>query len=100
MNKEIKIIQHADDGTMPLADIQSVENAIKVIEEFGTVSGMSLNLEKTECLLMGSLRNKWESISGIKVCSYTKCLGIYIGHELNICLQKNWYDKIKELEKM
>jgi len=34
---------------MPLADLQSVENAFKIIQEFGTVSDMSLNLDKTEC---------------------------------------------------
>ena len=56
LDKEIKIIQHADDATMPLADVESVENAIRIIEEFGTVSGMSLNIDKTECLLMGSLK--------------------------------------------
>ena len=66
LDKEIKIIQHADDATMPLADVESVENAIRIIEEFGTVSGMSLNIDKTECLLMGSLKNRYRNIAGIK----------------------------------
>ena len=100
LDKEIKIIQHADDATMPLADVESVENAVKIIEEFGSVSGMSLNIDKTECLLLGSLKNRYRNIFGIKVCSYTKCLGIYIGHDRDICVQKNWYDKIKDLEKI
>ena len=100
LDKEIKIIQHSDDATMPLADVESVENAVKIIEEFGSVSGMSLNIDKTECLLLGSLKNRYRNIFGIKVCSYTKCLGIYIGHDRDICVQKNWYDKIKYLEKI
>ena len=85
---------------MPLADVESVENAVKIIEEFGSVSGMSLNIDKTECLLLGSLKNRYRNIFGIKVCSYTKCLGIYIGHDTDMCVQKNWYDKIKDLEKI
>ena len=60
---------------------------------------MSLNIDKTECLLMGSLKNRYRNIAGINICSYTKCLGIYIGHDMDECVQKNWYHKIKELEK-
>ena len=52
---------------MPLADVESVENAVKIIEEFGSVSGMSLNIDKTECLLLGSLKNRYRNIFGIKV---------------------------------
>ena len=54
MNEDIKIVQHADDTTLPLADIKSVENAVKIIKEFGLMSGMKLNIDKTECLLTGS----------------------------------------------
>ena len=38
MNEDIKIVQHADDATLPLADINSVENAVKIIKEFGLMS--------------------------------------------------------------
>ena len=50
---------------------------------------------------MGSLKNDHDNIAGIEICSYTNCLGIYIGHDTNVCLQKKKrYDKIKELERM
>ena len=45
MNEDIKIVQHADDATLTLPDIKSVENAVKTIKEFGSMSGMKLNID-------------------------------------------------------
>ena len=46
---DIKIVQHADDCTLPLKDEMSMELAISEINMFSNVSGMKLNVSKTEC---------------------------------------------------
>lgn len=103
MEKEIKCIQHADDSTFPLRDITSLEKAIQIIENFGNVSGTKLNLSKTECIVLGELRNILKedtTIKNIKInINRVKCLSIYIGHNKIECNEKNWLCKLREFEK-
>ena len=47
------MVQHADDCTNTLKDEESLEKTLHIIEEFSYVSGLKLNLEKTECILTG-----------------------------------------------
>lgn len=42
--KEIKCIQHADNSTFPVKDEESLKHVIKIIEDFGSISGTKLNL--------------------------------------------------------
>lgn len=101
MTKEIKLIQHADDATLPLRDKQSLKAALKCINSFGSISGMSLNIDKTECMLLGDLKGTENTIHGIKInFDCTKVLGTYIGHNKEKCIEKNWGDKLKELERL
>ena len=92
MENEIKCIQHADDSTFPLKDKTSLMNAIQIIEKFGNISGTKLNLSKTECILLGELKNIFQdktSIGNVKInLNAVKCLGIYIGHNKKECNEK------------
>ena len=47
----------ADDTTLMLKDIKSVEIAIKIFENFGLCSALNLNLEKTELIPIGTNQN-------------------------------------------
>ena len=53
--KEIKITQYADDVCIFLKSIEGVQPCIHLVETFANVSGLKLNVEKTEGLLIGSL---------------------------------------------
>lgn len=79
---EIKCIQHADDSTFPVKDIESLGHVVKIIENFGSVSGTKLNLSKTECIPLWVLKHTMEgetTLKGIKINFETiKCLDIYI----------------------
>ena len=100
MDTEIKLLQHADDASLPLANIESMENAIDIINKFCKSSGMKLNIEKTEAILVGPLKNKYNSLYGAKITNEPiRCLGIYLGHDSKKCYEKNWNDKVKNLEK-
>ena len=44
-NMEIKLSQFADNTNLLCSDITSVKNALMILESFGEVSGLKLNIE-------------------------------------------------------
>ena len=53
-NEEIKVSLFADDLTGFLKDDLSLTNFLKLIEDYGTCSGLKVNHEKSELLLLGN----------------------------------------------
>lgn len=100
----IKMIQHADDCRSMVKDIKSLTKVLKTISEFSRVAGPKLNIEKTECLLTGSLVNEYAEetyIRGVRITkSCIKSLGIYMGHDKSECYEKNWTSKLEKLERI
>ena len=74
---EVKVSMYADDTTMFLNNEQSTFQALKVLEEFRTASGLELNKNKTKLMRLGSVRNNLENLGGIQAVSKIKILGIY-----------------------
>ena len=99
---EIKVVQHADDCTLPLKNEKSMDHALREIDYFSRVSGMKLNISKTECILMGSLKdNPNVQTHGVKINkTCIKTLGVYIGHDKELCYQNNWIKYISDMEKL
>ena len=98
---DIKIVQHADDCTLSLKDELSMELAISEINMFSNVSGMKLNVSKTECILLGNLKNMDVNTFGIKVnTNCLKTLGVYVGHDKELCYRNNWIRCIADMEKL
>ena len=52
-NESLTISQLADDTTLFLSDINSLQNALNFINKFGESSGLKLNKEKTEAFWIG-----------------------------------------------
>ena len=101
MTDEVKIIQHADDCTLPLKDEKSLKVAIHEIEIFSKFSGMKLNLSKTECILLGPLKGRYKKIEGVTVNeSCVKTLGIYVGYNKKMCYDNNWTKTVNDIEKL
>ena len=100
----VKIVQHADDCTNALKDEKSLEKTLHIIEEFSHVSGLKLNLEKTECILTGSFVQTYSNethIQGVKITnSCVKALGVYLGYDKDICYYHNWTSKLEKLERI
>jgi hypothetical protein len=48
MKKEINIIQHADDCTIPIKDKESLRKVLHTIDNFCKLSGLTLYQDKTE----------------------------------------------------
>ena len=57
-DEEIKIGLMADDTTLFLADLNSLDVAIHLFKDFEKNSGLKLNLDKTEIIPIGKNKNK------------------------------------------
>ena len=76
-NVEFKIGQLADDTTLFLSNLQSLKQAIIKFNHFGAISGLRLNIEKTELVPLGDLHLDLSQITGdllgIKTRNRTPC---------------------------
>ena len=86
-NKEIKITQYADDTCvcLYLNGSNSLENIVKLFEDFYRYAGLKLNIDKMEIIWLGR-NNRSGTICNIKITQEpVKVLGIWISknpHEI------------------
>ena len=76
---EIKLVNFADDMTTFVRDKQSYLTLFNVINLFGTHTGLKINRDKTESLLLGNLKETASSLE-LDICEfkrYVKILGVY-----------------------
>ena len=52
--KVSKICQLADDTTLFINDIKSIETAFEILKQFQNRSGLKINMEKTEIIPIGT----------------------------------------------
>lgn len=98
-DREKKLSQYADDSTLTLTSIKSIDASMKTVIDFCKVSGMKLNIEKTEGIWLGTFKSNPLYYQGIKFTqSCVRVLGIYIGHDKDKCYVENWQSKINRLK--
>ncbi len=100
---EIKITQFADDTTLITDGSKtSISSAIEVIENFGAISGLKLNIAKSNFLKIGSLQNNNENFFPEKNYIWTKgpikFLGVNISLNKEEMYQMNYDDQLKKLQ--
>ena len=98
---EIKMVQHADDCTLALRDESSVKEVINTVNCFTNVTGLKLNMSKSEGIWIGSSKNNnnyFEEIHFNK--DPIRCLGIYIGTDKIKCEKLNWENKLEDFDKL
>ena len=87
-DSETKITQFADDTTLILdGSKSSICNAIKIIENFCDISGLKLNVAKSNFLKIGSLQNNDDNFFPEKKYIWTKGPVKFLG--VNVSLNKN-----------
>ena len=96
---EIKLCQFADDTNLFCADLMSVENGLRIIKEFGEISGLKLNIEKTKAMWLG----KWSKVKhkplNLKwVTCPTKILGIHFSYDEKANNELNFNLKLQRLQ--
>ena len=98
---EVKMSQYADDSILILRDGCYIPEALKLLDSYGVVSGLKLNIPKTEGLWLGKDKDNPDHHYGIHFTKAPiRCLGIYIGHDKQACYKKNWTDKIEKFQRL
>ena len=99
-SKPIKIVQYADDCILLLNNRDELCTAISILDDFGIITGLKLNLSKCEGMWLG--RNKcWQKnckLFGIRWPNQLRCLGVYLGYSKEENIQMNWTSKIDKVQ--
>ena len=83
-----------------LSDLNSALALFKTLEAFEKVSGLKLNVRKTEAMWVGSLQNCEDEPLGVKWQKCVKCLGIFIKYDVKKLVEKNFKQRLKKIKKL
>lgn len=104
-NIEFKISQYADDTSAILDGSEtSLNQTLEELLKFSRISGLNINLDKTQLVWIGSekfstksIKTKWKLLWGR---NKFKLLGIYFNTDLEEMLKDNYTPKITQMEKV
>ena len=102
---EFKIAQLADDTTVFLSDIQSLKQVITRFNKFGLISGLKVNLDKTELIPLGGYHLQHSqlkgTLKGIKpVNGPFKTLGVWFTKDIDLANRLNFIEKVENIKKI
>lgn len=101
VDKILKVLLYADDITMFVNDRNDVEYVLKILEEFKVIAGLSLNMHKSEGMLIGSRRNENVTGLGFKLVNSIKILGVYFSNSKCASdIDLNWRGKLKKIKQL
>ena len=96
---EIKLTQFADDTTTFNADLVSLEKALKIVNDFGKLAGLSWNVKKKKAIWLGRWANNKNRPLDIKwFHGPVKILGIHFSHDCKGNNELNFNRKIRKLQ--
>ena len=99
LGKELKLSQYADDTNLLCADLASVEKALEIIDNFGTLVGLKLNQKKTKALWLGKLKNNKGNPLQLKwLHNPVKILGIHVLYDEKGNNQHNFNHNLQKLQ--
>ncbi|KAL9964737.1 hypothetical protein ACROYT_G028417 [Oculina patagonica] len=96
---EVKVNQFADDTNLFCADLKSAEEALCLINDFGSISGLKLNVKKTKALWLGKWRNN--NTTPLQLSwprDPVKVLGIYFSYAEKANDNYNFNLKVRKLQ--
>jgi len=100
-NKNVKLLQYADDTNGIVRDTKSAEKFLDDVAVFGLYSGLKLNKDKTEAMWLGKYRNSKEKPLGIKWPENPlKILGVYCSYDIQECNKLNFETRIDKCKKV
>ena len=101
LDSNVKINSYADDTTIYVSNVFSLECAIKVICKFSEFSELKINLEKSEALPLGSFKDNHPDISHLNI-NFSSGPVRYLGVLLSTCQEKifelNFIPKLQKLK--
>lgn len=75
--KTFKISHYCDDTTLFVENDREASKAVQLVNEFGTISGLELNMDKCEFMWLGRQKESTRSICGQPPVDRTKILGVW-----------------------
>ena len=101
MNQMIKLLQYADDTLGIVQDEISAKHFLQLIIDFGHISGLTLNMTKTEAVWLGVNQNRTDKPLNIRWPALPiKGLGFYFGYDRELCEKRNFGDKIDKAKQI
>ena len=99
-NTEIKMIQYVDDMTFVCANAKSARKVFDILKQFERISGLKVNLDKTEGLWLGSQRDSNQRPFNIKWPDGTvKALGVFVSYDDKAAEKANFVIKLEQLSR-
>ena len=97
----IKILLYADDITLVLKNREDVKIVLDLLSVFKDLSGLEINIQKTEVMYLGSLRNNLENNEGITLKNQLKILGVHFRADRSAShIEENWTERINKMKRM
>ena len=91
---------YADDTTVFVRDLDSVKEFLFLLNDFKNLSGLEINLTKTEGMWLGCWENETETSFGFRwPRNPIRALGIFFSYDQNKATKVNFVEKIRNLEK-
>ena len=98
-NITITITQMADDTTLFLKDLNSVQKCLKILNHFSKCAGLKLNKDKTEAFQLGINTHAIKDKFGLKwVNGPIKVTGIWVGKNIKSLSVSAIEEKIQKLK--
>ena len=99
-NISIKITQYADDKTVFVKDVRSVQRLFDLLQQFETCSGLRVNQSKSEILWLGSLHQRKDAILILKLRDEpVYALGVYFSYDKELATKRNFFEKLPKFKK-
>ena len=90
-------MQYADDLTLFVPSLECAQRLFHLLDKFESCSDLKVNFSKTEAMWIGSCRQNIETTLGLNWCNSVKALRIVFTYNDVDSLQKNFYDKLKDI---
>ena len=88
-----------DDTNLFTADLASVRRGLEIVEEFGKIAGLCLNVKKTKAIWLGKWAKSRSNPLGMKwTRSPVKILGVYFSYDDKGNDELNFNQKLKVLQ--
>ena len=99
LEKEIKLSQFADDTNLFCADLEAVKEALKLVDEFGRLSGLILNVKKSKAMWLGKWgKNKSNPLNLKWMRSPVRILGVHVSYNEKENNELNFHLKIRKMQ--
>ena len=99
LGNELRLSQYADDTNLFCADLASVEKALEIVDNFGSLAGLKLNRKKTKAIWLGKWENSKSNPLQLKwLRNPVKILGIHVSYDEKGNNQHNFIHKLQKLQ--